>query len=272
MSSIDRPNLAAIEARDLTVTYGGGVRAVKGVNLRVEPGQILALVGPNGCGKSSLLKAIAKVIPSEGTVTVGGKDMGELSRRERVRCLSYVPQMAEMDVDLTAREIVRLGVTAGRGLFGKSQEGDEERVTHALGHVSLLDKQHARWSELSGGQRQRLSIARALAQEADIILLDEPTNHLDIEHQMLLVDLLAHVVQDHKSAAVVVLHDLGLAARMADVVAVMYAGEIKTFGNPADALRRPTIEEFFRVQAEVVYSDADGAALMIENRLPESAE
>ncbi|WKD58619.1 ABC transporter ATP-binding protein [Corynebacterium caspium] len=255
-----------LQVKHLTVKYDNGFQAVKDCSFQVEPGEIVALVGPNGCGKSSMLKAVAQLISHKGEVSIGAQQLSKLSRKERVALLSYVPQIAEMDVDLTAREIVRLGATAGRGLFAKAKAGDEARVTHALQHVSMLDREHSRWTELSGGQRQRLSIARALAQESQVIMLDEPTNHLDIEHQMLLVKLLRHVVSDHKSSAVIVLHDLGLAARMADKIVVMNAGEIKTFGEPVNALRPEIIENYFRVKGHIVHSAAGAAALMIEDQ------
>lgn len=254
--------MATLEIRGVSVRYGDFV-AVNDISFTVAPGEIVALVGPNGCGKSSLLKAIVGLGHSTGEVLIDDHTTTSMNRREKVRALSYAPQIAEMDVDLTVAEIVRLGVTAGRGLFGRGRADDETRVAHALAHVNMTEYRNHRWSELSGGQRQRVSLARTLAQESQVVLLDEPTNHLDIEHQMQLAGLLRHIASSHASAIVVVLHDLGLAAHVADKVAVMNAGQLVSFGDVADALTPDVIAENFRVNAEIYAADSGARALLV---------
>lgn len=254
--------MATLEVRDVSVAYGD-FNAVKNVSFRANPGEIVALVGPNGCGKSSLLKSIVGLGHSTGEVLIDGHASSSMSRREKVRALSYAPQMAEMDVDLTVAEIIRLGVTAGRGLFGRGQPDDDARVSHSLAHVNMTEYRNHRWSELSGGQRQRTSIARTLAQESSVVLLDEPTNHLDIEHQMQLASLLRHIASTHASAIVVVLHDLGLAAHVADKVAVMNSGNLVAFGTVREALTPDIIAQNFRVNGEIYAADTGARALLV---------
>lgn len=241
-----------LDVRNLCVRYSGQARdAVHDVSFGVRKGEIVALVGPNGGGKSSVLKAVAQVTPARGEVVVMGQAIGQLRRRERVSLLSYVPQEPELDVDLAVRDILRLGVQAGRGPFGRARAEDSSRIEHALGHVGMLERAGARWSELSGGQRQRVSVARGLVQEAALLLLDEPTNHLDIRHQLELVPLLRHVVERHDAGVLVVLHDLGLAARIADRVVVIDAGEVVAAGIPEEALSSELIEHTFNVAGHI---------------------
>ncbi|MFC5730790.1 MULTISPECIES: ABC transporter ATP-binding protein [Nocardioides] len=206
----------------------GGALVVDGVTIQPVPGSTVALLGPNGSGKSSLLRLLQGVArPDAGTVTLDGADIAAMRRRDIARAVATVTQHAETDADLIVRDVVRLGRTPHRSVFGGDTAEDERAIERALAHVGLAEKARHRWHTLSGGERQRAHIARALAQEPRELLLDEPTNHLDIRHQLELLALVAEL----PVTAVIALHDLNLAAMFCDFVLVLRSGRVVAGGT-----------------------------------------
>jgi iron complex transport system ATP-binding protein len=235
----------------------GGSLVIDGVTLRPEPGSTVGLLGPNGSGKSSLLRLLQGVsAPDSGTVTLDGADLASVRRRQVARTVATVTQHAETDMDIVVRDVVRLGRTPYRSVFGGDTADDTRAIERALAHVGLTDKADRLWRTLSGGERQRAHIARALAQEPTELLLDEPTNHLDIRHQLELLALVA----DLPVTAVVALHDLNLAAMFCDSVLVLRAGRAVAGGRPADILTPALIADVYGVRARVTEDARTGRA------------
>ncbi|WP_432543980.1 ABC transporter ATP-binding protein [Kineococcus sp. SYSU DK002] len=237
----------SLHARD--VRWRRGSRLVlDGVTLEPAPGQTVGLLGPNGSGKSSLLRVLhGAASPSSGSVLLDGRDLHRTPRREVARRVATVTQHAETDVDLTVRDIVRLGRTPHRRPFGGPGPRDESVVEEAIALVDLGARADDSWHTLSGGERQRAHIARALAQEPRELLLDEPTNHLDVRHQVELLALVAAL----PVTSVVALHDLNLAAAYCDVVVVLRAGSVVAAGTPEEVLTPELVHDVYGVRAHV---------------------
>lgn len=233
----------------------GGALVVDDVSLTPRAGETVGLLGPNGSGKSSLLRLLQAVSrPDSGRVTLDGEDIGALSRRAVARRVAAVTQHAETDTDITVHDVVRLGRTPHRGMWGASTQEDERAVREALERVQLTEKADRMWRALSGGERQRAHIARALAQQPRELLLDEPTNHLDIRHQL---DLL-HFVSRLDITSIIALHDLNLAAMFCDTVIVLKDGRAVAAGPPADVLTPALIRDVYEVSATVARNTETG--------------
>lgn len=233
----------------------GGALVVDGVSLHPRPGATVGLLGPNGSGKSSLLRLLQGVArPDSGIVRLDDVDLASIGRRRIARTVAAVTQHADTDVDLTVRDVVRLGRTPHRSVWGGDARADDVAVDAALAQVRLTDKADHGWHTLSGGERQRTQIARALAQEPRELLLDEPTNHLDIRHQLELLALVATL----PVTTVVALHDLNLAATFCDDVLVLRGGTVVAAGAPADVLTRELIAEVYEVDARTTIDPVSG--------------
>jgi iron complex transport system ATP-binding protein len=242
-----------LQARE--VSWGAGGRTiVDRVSLDVVPGGTLGLLGPNGSGKSSLLRLLAGVRrPASGAVLLDGVDLRTLRRRDVARRVAVVEQHATTEVDLRVRDVVALGRTPHRAVWGAERPGDRDAVALALERTGLVGAEDRSWHTLSGGERQRVHVARALAQEPRELLLDEPTNHLDVHHQL---ELLA-LVRRLPVTTVVALHDLNLAAMFCDRLVVLAGGRVVADGPPGEVLTAALIADVYRVRA-VVTPDGPG--------------
>jgi iron complex transport system ATP-binding protein len=220
------------------------------ISLSVAPGEMLAIVGPNGAGKSSLLRCLYRVNrPTAGHILLDGTDLWRMRPRDVARRMASVLQEPASDFGLTVAEIVVLGLAPHGGMDRQSRYRaiDEALAVMAIEHLASRN-----FASLSGGEKQRVMIARALAQQPDILILDEPTNHLDIRHQLEVLDLLARL----PATVIVSLHDLALAASHADRVLVMEQGRMSRCGPPLDVLTPETIRQTFAVE---VLSDSHPA-------------
>jgi len=236
----------------LSVSYGAR-RVLQAVSLEVQSGQVLALIGPNGAGKSTLLRAISGVIPAQaGKVSANGADLLSLPAMQRARHLAVVPQAVSMPPAFTAWETVLLGRTPYLNFLGQVSEKDEQIARLSLQRVDALNLTERRVGELSGGEQQRVLLARALAQSTPILLLDEPTVHLDLQHQVSLMETVCDLAHADNLAVLVALHDLNLAARYADRVALLVAGEVKATGTPREVLTPELISEAYHLPVRVV--------------------
>lgn len=228
---------------------------VDGVSLTVESGQILGLIGPNGSGKSSLLRVMAGLRPpSDGAVFVDNTPMAAFSRRDLAKEIAVVEQHSQTDAHITVLDIVRLGRTPYRSAFSGWTDEDERPVQEALSRTGLSEKRNQVWHTLSGGERQRVQLARALAQAPKVLILDEPTNHLDIQHQIEILRLIAEL----PVTVIMAIHDLNLAARFCDKIAVMKNGRLAGLGTPDEVLTANLLFEVFGVTAEVTTSKTHG--------------
>jgi iron complex transport system ATP-binding protein len=221
---------------------------VADVDLDVEPGSFTALVGPNGSGKSTLLRTIYRALrPSAGAVRLGGEDTWALPAREAARRRAVVTQHQLTGSEFTVHEVVVMGRNPHKGWLDRESSHDRRIVGDALARVGLAALAPRAFSTLSGGERQRVLLARALAQQAPLIVLDEPTNHLDVRAQLDLLDL----VRDLGVTTVAALHDLDHAAAYADRVAVLHDGRLVATGPPLEVLTPELIAEVFGVRAHV---------------------
>lgn len=212
----------------------------------VAAGRVLGVVGPNGAGKSTLLRLLYRFQqPRTGDVRVGGQDIWAMSARDAARRIAAVLQEQASAFGLTVREIVRLGRTPHRSGFAASGAGDEQVVARVLDTLDLHPFAHRDFGTLSGGERQRVMVARALAQEPQVLILDEPTNHLDVRHQLEVVSL----IRSLGLTIVVSLHDLNMAMGVCDDVLILKDGHPQGFGPPQTLLTDALVSDTFRVDA-----------------------
>lgn len=228
------------------VAWGGGI--LQPVNLDVRPGRVLAVLGANGAGKSSLLRLIYRFrVPDSGRVLLDGQDIHRLPARTVAQRVAAVLQEQPTDFALTVAEIVALGRAPHRRALAGPSTRDAHVVGHALERLNLLGYADRAFGTLSGGERQRVMIARALAQEPGLIVLDEPTNHLDIRHQLEVL----RMVRELGATVVASLHDLNLVQGFADDVLLLAAGVPLAFGPVADVLTPDRIGRAFGVRAHL---------------------
>ncbi|WIB13529.1 ABC transporter ATP-binding protein [Curtobacterium sp. MCPF17_052] len=221
------------------------MRLLTEVDLVAPRGWITGIVGPNGSGKSTLARCLAGVTPPDsGAVLLDEADLHALPRRSVARRLAFVEQQGHTDIDHRVLDVVRLGRLPHRSRFGGPDEGSDRICREALAAVGMAGTEQRRWNGLSGGERQRVQIARAFAQEPEVLVLDEPLNHLDVHHQFELLDLL----RDGSRTVVVVLHDLDMAARYCDHVVVLSEGRVAAAGAPRTVLTPDLLERVFRVR------------------------
>lgn len=230
-----------------------GKRLVDSVLFDLRPGEFVGLVGPNGSGKSSLLRAIYRVLkPRAGRVLHSGDDVWSLSARDAARRTAVVAQERMGEFDFTVRELVQMGRTPHKGLLDGDSAADQEIVEDCLAKVGMTHCAARQFLSFSGGEKQRVLVARALAQQAPFLVLDEPTNHLDIRHQLELLELIRRL----GTTTLAALHDLALAARYCDRLAMMQDGRLIAFGTPAEVLTADRIRDAYGVRAEI--SNTDG--------------
>ena len=223
-------------------------RIIEAISFDVPAGSTTVIVGGNGAGKSTLLRSIYRQNrPVEGQVLVGGRDIWQMPAREVSRMIAVVLQEVAPDFAFTVREVVAMGRIPYRdSLFSRSTT-DEAITQQALADFELADFAHRPFSRLSGGEKQRALLARAIVQQPQLIVLDEPTNHLDIRHQLEVIDMLRRL----DMTVLVTLHDLNLAAALADQVLVMRDGRICAHGPPGAVLTPDTIRAAFDVAADI---------------------
>jgi iron complex transport system ATP-binding protein len=252
-----------IELRGLTVELGGRA-VVDGVDLEVARGEWVALIGPNGGGKTTLLRAVAGLVPFRGEVLLAGRSTAELRRREQSRLLALVPQEPFTPPWMTVGEFVLLGRTPHLGALAKEGRRDRAAAARALARLDLLGYGERRLGTLSGGERQRAVVARALAQEAPIVLLDEPTAALDIGHQQQALELVDAMRADSELTLVSAMHDLTLAAQYADRMVLLDRGRVVADGAPPDVLTESLIAAHYGATIDVV--PVDGRVAVIPRR------
>jgi len=241
-----------LKIENLTVSYGPR-RVLQAVTLDVASGETLALIGPNGAGKSTLVRAASGVIPVEsGRVRTNGDDLLALPAAQRARRLAVVPQAVTLPPAFTVWETVLLGRNPYLNFLGQLSAHDEQVARAALAKVDALDLAERRVGELSGGEQQRVLLARALAQATPILLMDEPTAHLDLHYQVGLLETVRSLAHADGLAVLVALHDLNLAARYADRLALLVGGEIKAVGSPRQVLTAESISAAYHLPVEVV--------------------
>ena len=255
--------MTAIGLRHVTVELGGRA-VVRDVDLDVAEGEWVALIGPNGAGKTTLLRSIARLVPFSGSIELDGRDTEGLARAELARLLAVVPQEPSTPPWMTVGEYVLLGRTPHLGPLAKEGLRDRGAAAEALARLDLLGYAERRLGTLSGGEKQRVVVARALAQEARIVLLDEPTASLDIGHQQQALELLDALRAESGLTLVAAMHDLTLAAQYADRMVLLDDGRIVADGGPGDVLTEHLIARHYDASIQVV--DLDGRIAIVPTR------
>ncbi len=240
----------------LSVSYGTR-RVLHSISLEVTPREVLAIIGPNGAGKTTLVRAVSGVIPVQaGAIRIddltGRHDLLSLSSMQRARSLAVVPQAASMPPAFTVWETVLMGRTPHLNFLGQVSAKDEGIARLALQKVDALSLSERRVGELSGGEQQRVLMARALAQSTPILLLDEPTSNLDLHYQVGFMETVRTLASQDNLAVLVALHDLNLAARYADHVALLVDGEIIAAGTPQQVLTPELISAAYHLPVQVI--------------------
>lgn len=217
-----------LEVAHVSCGYGGAP-VVKDVSFQVEEGKRLCILGPNGCGKTTLLRGLAGILPIEGSVKVQGENLNRMPVRQKAQKIALMSQLSSTYFSYTVYETVILGryVHQKKGVFSRETKEDRDIVEESLNRVGMLELRDRQITELSGGQLQRVFLARVFAQEPQVILLDEPTNHLDLKYQLELIENLKAWASRSGHCIVGVLHDINLALSFADTVLLMEEGTVK---------------------------------------------
>ncbi len=252
---------AIIKAQNISVSINEK-EIVHGISLDIPEGKVTAIIGPNGCGKSTTLKALSRILPYKGSVSFKGQEMSTLSQREFAKCLAILTQSPQAPSDLTVNDLVEMGRFPHRGFLGRAGKDDKEHVEWALEQTGVKEMRYRLLNTLSGGERQRAWIAMALAQRPEVLLLDEPTTYLDICHQLEIMQLITRLNQELGLTVVMVVHDLNHAIMYADHVVVVKAGQLVTSGAPRDIITADLLAEVFKVKADEFTLSNDLRALV----------
>ncbi|MCD4532821.1 ABC transporter ATP-binding protein [Nocardioides sp. cx-169] len=242
---------AALRAAGIVAGYGDR-EVLGGIDLELPRGQVTTVVGPNGCGKSTFVRVLSRLLrPTSGDVLLEGQSIGSFGGRELARRLAMLPQSPVAPEGMTVGELAARGRQPHQPWYRQWSREDEEIAGQAMEATGVADLADRPLEELSGGQRQRAWIAMALAQRTDLLLLDEPTSHLDLAHAVEVLDLVVALRRDAGKTVVLVLHDLSLAARYSDHLVVMDAGRVVATGAPAEVVTETMLSTVFGIDAHV---------------------
>ena len=237
-----------LEVQNISINYGV-CAVVQDVSFNLEAGKIIALLGANGAGKTTVLKSLNGGLPiAKGAITLDGKPVGEFSRREIAKEIAVIAQETETKFPVSVLEFVLAGRFAHGTAFGWETENDLQIALDSLEQCDLSNYENRLMNQLSGGERQRVVLARALTTEARILLLDEPTANLDLAHQALLFRLIKLRCESCESAAIVITHDINLASEFADEIILLKNGAIAANGSPEKVLTAENLQQVFNVK------------------------
>ena len=255
-----------LSARDIVVGYGKNDPILEGLSLDVLPGELTVIVGPNACGKSTLLRSLARVLGvRRGVVELDGRSVADMNQKALARQLGLLAQSSVAPGDRFVEDLVARGRYPSQSVLHQWSAEDDEAVARAMADAGVAELVGRRVGELSGGQRQRVWIAMALAQSTEILLLDEPTTYLDLNHQLEVLRL-AERMQRAGTTVVAVLHDLHLAFRYATHLVFMKDGQIVAQGAPTSVVTPELVERVFGVACRIIDDPETGAPLVIPRR------
>jgi len=242
-----------LEARELSFAFEPGRPVLERVSFALEAGELLGVIGPNGSGKSTLSRVLSRVLkPGAGQVLVQSRPAEKFSRKELARKIAVVPQQSVIEFQYRALEVVLMGRAPYLGRFQLEGKRDLEVARNALLMTDCLELAERSMDEISGGERQRVILARALAQEPEILLADEPTTHLDLHHQVKFLGLLSALRKEKRISALFTTHDLNLAGIFADRILILDRGKVAALGTPEEVLDPELVSRIYRVKLKVV--------------------
>lgn len=261
------PDAQPLRFEHVSVRYAGRSRAaLDSVSLEASPGRITAVVGPNGSGKSTLVRALLRrVALTSGRVLIGDSDAGSIEPREFSRRVAVVSQREEPAIALSVREFVALGRYSHRGAFGGMSAADNTALERAMARTGAIESEGRRTDQLSGGEWQRVRIARALSQEAPVLVLDEPTTFLDVAHEMAVFELLDSLANDG-CTVLLVSHQLNLVARFASHIVLLHEGRVAAAGTATDVMQGAILERVYEWPLVVTRDPAVGAPALLPLR------
>lgn len=255
--------VSRLDATDLEFSYGSSP-VLRGISLNVDAGEMIGIVGSNGAGKTTLLKILSGGLsPHFGAVTINGGPLAALKPRERARAVAVVPQSPAAPEGISALEIVLMGRNPHLGVLQWEGRRDVEIALRMMEIVDCVQFVDRPVTSLSGGERQRVFIARALAQEAPVLMLDEPTAHLDIGYQSSILDITKDIRKELGVTVIAAMHDLALAARYCDRLALMAEGTFLAVGRPDEVLKPDTIFTAFGAEVEILRHPVDGTPIPV---------
>ena len=241
-----------ITTKNLNISYGD-LDIVKDLNLSIPKGKITTIIGSNGCGKSTILKTIARIIqPKSGDIYINNTNIKDQSPKDIAKIMASLPQSPQAPGGLTVEELISYGRFPHQKGFGKMKKEDKDIVTWALKSTGIEEFRDRPMEDLSGGQRQRAWIAMALAQQTEILLLDEPTTYLDLAHQLEILKLLEELNRKHGTTIVMVIHELNNASRFADHMIGVKKGKVICEGSPYEVMTKENLKHLFNIDAEIV--------------------
>lgn len=255
--------MAELSIVNLSAGYGAKP-TISGINVVVRGGELTAIVGPNGAGKSTLLRAIAgDLSPMSGNVFLNGADIHKLTSRQRAAAVAFVEQSIP-PLDITVQQYVTLGRTPHRSLFSmRDSRHDADCTQQAMCSVGIQHLAHAPLSRISGGERQMAAIAKALAQQPQVMLLDEPTSNLDIANQKRILQTIVSIARSRGIIAIAVLHDLNQAAAYSHSAMLMNGGGVAASGVTAQTITQRNIEEVYKTTVTAIVNPQNGATIIL---------
>jgi len=245
----------------VSVAYDGEP-VVRDLDLTVASGEWLSLIGPNGAGKTTILRAIARLVSFQGEIRIGGRAVTELSSRDVARTVAVLVQEPQMPAGMTVAQYVLLGRAPHLGYLGKESSRDRRIVRDVVRRLTLEELASRPLDRLSGGERQRAAIARALAQQAPVLLIDEPTSSLDVGRQQSVLELIDQLRKEQELTVIAAMHELTLAGQYADRLALLVGGRLAAVGSAAEVLTEPAIAEHYRAQVKVIQMNGSGTAVV----------
>lgn len=259
---------AAFELRDVAFAYASDrAPALDGISFSLKPGEILGVIGPNGAGKSTLVRVVAGLLaPTSGSLLCMGRPLDAKHREEIARTLAVVAQRDEVAFGYSAHDVVLMGRAPHTGLFGLESKKDFEAAERALKACDAWELRNRPFVELSGGEQKRVAIARALAQETPVLILDEPAAFLDIHHQIALLDVVHKRVRESALAAILVVHDLNLAAQYCDRLLLLRDGKQLALGTVEEVMTYRRMRETFDVDVYVGVNELTGSRYFVPIR------
>ncbi|GGE85881.1 ABC transporter ATP-binding protein [Priestia taiwanensis] len=244
--------MPSLTAEKVSIGYSGDL-IIDDLSVHIPEGKITTIIGPNGCGKSTFLKSISRILkPKNGTIFLDGKAIEKQATKEIAKKMAILPQSAEAPPGLTVFELVSYGRFPHQRGFGKLTKEDLDYINWALEVTGLTAFSKRPVEALSGGQRQRVWIAMALAQGTDLLVLDEPTTYLDMAHQLEILNLLQKLNEEEKRTIVMVIHDLNHAARFSHNMIALRDGKLVKQGTPNEVMTVQTLRDVFEIEAQIM--------------------